>query len=166
MRFFLSLILVSGLIAPAFAQPADKAADSRGAEGHRLVTKAGGKAEIDPTLPDAARVSAKLEAATDATLCELEESPTNQALDVFDATRCTGKGFAAFKGSSAACRLTLGKSNDDCGPREGHRAMQRASAALPRRFRADRCGTREPQTAHEVGVARHFRQPARSRIGE
>ena len=94
------------------ARPAT-AADTPTAEEKKsidLIVKAGGKATIDPKLPDAARVSAKFEAATDGTLAALKKAPNVGALDVFNATRCTEKGFAALAEVPHLRKLTLGKS--------------------------------------------------------
>jgi hypothetical protein len=74
------------------------------------IVKSGGKAEIDPKLPAAGRVSAKFEAATDAVLASLKKSPSLGAIDIYDATRCTDKGFAALKDLPNLRKLTLGKS--------------------------------------------------------
>jgi Leucine-rich repeat (LRR) protein len=105
-RFTLCGMFARGLTALAAAQPPTddekKAID--------LVARAGGKATLDPKLPAAARVSAKFEAATDATLAGLKKAPHVGAVDVFDATRCTDKGFAALKELPNLRKLTLGKS--------------------------------------------------------
>ena len=76
-----------------------------------LVVRAGGKAVIDPKLPAAARVSAKFESATDGTLANLKKAPQIGAIDVFDATRCTDKGFLALKELPELRKLSLGKSH-------------------------------------------------------
>src|SRR5262245_13511780 len=109
-RFFLSVVLVSGLISSAFAQPANKTPTEDEKKAIDLVVKAGGKAEIDTTLPDSARVSAKFESITDAGLANLKKAPQIGALDVFDATRCTDKGFVTLKELPHLRRLILGKS--------------------------------------------------------
>jgi hypothetical protein len=94
-RLLLTPLLASALISSAPAQPAATVtADEKKAID--LVVRAGGKAEIDPRLPGAARVSAKFEAASDAVLLNLKKAPRLGALDVFDATRCTERGFAAL----------------------------------------------------------------------
>jgi hypothetical protein len=74
------------------------------------VVAAGGKADTDPKLHPEARVVAKFEAATDATLLALKKLPQVGAVEVFDATRCTEKGFAALKELPHLRRLALGKS--------------------------------------------------------
>ncbi len=106
-----------GLISCALAGPANAvpamAADAPTADEQKsidLVVRAGGKAAIDPKLPAEARVSAKFEAATDGTLAGLKKAPHVGAIDVFDATRCTEKGFAALKELPDLRKLTLGKS--------------------------------------------------------
>ena len=115
MRFPLPAAFCLGLISCALigsTKPAT-AADAPTAEEKKsidLVVKAGGKAALDPKLPDAARVSAKFEAATDGTLAGLKKAPHVGALDVFDATRCTEKGFAALAEVPHLRNLTLGKS--------------------------------------------------------
>ena len=106
MRFTLTGIFALYMTAVSFAQnPSDdekKAID--------LVTKAGGKAVIDPKLPAAGRVSAKFESATNAVLTNLKKAPQIGALDVFDATHCTETGFSALKQLPNLRKLTLGKS--------------------------------------------------------
>ena len=107
MRFTLAATFALGLTATlATAQPPTD--DEKRAID--LVAKAGGKAAIDPKLPAAARVSAKFEAANDATLAGLKKAPQVGAIDVFDATRCTDKGFAALKELPHLRKLALGKS--------------------------------------------------------
>jgi hypothetical protein len=114
-RFVLSGIFACGLTVSLFAlsaRPADPpTADEKKAID--LVVKSGGKAEIDPRLPAAARVSAKYESAGDAVFANLKKSPAAGAigaLDIFDAIRCTEKGFAALKDLPNLRKLTLGKS--------------------------------------------------------
>jgi Leucine-rich repeat (LRR) protein len=103
-------LLASALIASARAQPADATPTADEKKAIALVAKAGGKAEIDPKLPEAARVSAKFESASDAALVSLKKAPQLGALDVYDATRCTEKGFAALKELPNLRKLSLGKS--------------------------------------------------------
>jgi hypothetical protein len=110
MRLALTLLLAAGLIPLARAQPAGGAPTPDEQKAIDLVAKAGGKAEIDPKLPPAARVSAKFESATDGTLLNLKKAPQVGALDVFDATRCTEKGFAALKELPELRKLSVGKS--------------------------------------------------------
>jgi len=100
-------VILIACAAPALAQPDD------GAERAAIaaVEKAGGKAVIDPKLPAAARVSAQFERATDATLAALKKAPAVGAIDAFDATLCTHKGYAALKELPHLQKLTLGKSN-------------------------------------------------------
>lgn len=76
-----------------------------------VVARAGGTAEIDPKLPAAARVSAKFEKLTDSALLALKAAPHVGALDAFDATACTAKGYAALKELPHLRKLALGSSN-------------------------------------------------------
>jgi hypothetical protein len=110
MRLALTLLLAAGLIPLARARPVGgpPTPDEQKAIDH--VARAGGKAEIDPKLPPTARVSAKFESATDALLLTLKKAPQVGALDVFDATRCTEKGFAALKELPDLRKLSVGKS--------------------------------------------------------
>lgn len=111
MRFALTPLLACALACAALAQPADTTPTADEKKAIDLVTKAGGKATIDPTLPDSARVSVKFENLTDAALASLKKSPEVGALEAFDATRCTEKSFAAIKGLVNLRRLNFGKSN-------------------------------------------------------
>lgn len=106
MRFTLAGMFAIGLTILAAAQPPTN--DEKAAID--LVAKAGGKAVLDPKLPATARVSAKFEAANDSTLIGLKKATHIGALDVFDATRCTEKGFSAIKDLPNLQKLTLGKS--------------------------------------------------------
>lgn len=93
--------------APALAQPDESAEKAAIA----AVEKAGGKATIDEKLPPAARVSAKFDRATDATFAALKKAPAVGAIDAFDATLCTNKGYAALKELPHLHKLALGKSS-------------------------------------------------------
>lgn len=61
------------------------------------IVKLGGKGEVDAKLHVEARVVARFEAATDATLIALKKHPRIGAIEAFDVTRCTEKGFVALK---------------------------------------------------------------------
>lgn len=111
MRFTLAAMFALSLIAAALAQPADKTPSADEKKAIDIVVKAGGKAEIDPKLPAAGRVSAKFESATTASLTNLKKAPQIGALDVFDATQCTNAAFVALKDLPNLRKLTLGKSN-------------------------------------------------------
>ncbi len=110
MRSAIAITFVLGLTAAALAQPADKTPTADEKKAIDLVAKAGGKAEIDPRLPAAARVSAKFDAVTDATLANLKKAPQIGVLDAFDATKCSDVGFAALKSLPNLRKLSLGKS--------------------------------------------------------
>ena len=73
------------------------------------VEKLGGKADIDAKLFFEARVSVKFETATDGVLVALKKYPQIGAVDAFDATKCTEKGFAALKDLPNLRKLVLGK---------------------------------------------------------
>jgi hypothetical protein len=109
-RFLLTTLLACGAISVAPAQPADTTPTADEKKAIDLVTRAGGKAEIDPNLPVASRVAAKFEYGADALLVNLKKAPQVGALDIFDATRCTDQGLAALKDLPNLRRLTLGKS--------------------------------------------------------
>lgn len=109
MRLTLALTFSLALTLVAVAQP-DKNPTADEKKAIDLVVKAGGKAEVDPRLPAAARVSVKLDAATDATLANLKKVAQIGALDVFDATRCTDAGFGHLKALPGLRKLSLGKS--------------------------------------------------------
>ena len=74
------------------------------------VEKAGGKAAIDPKLVAGTRVSAKFDSIDDADLLVLRKHACLGAIDAFDATKCTEKGFAGLKELPNLRRLVLGKS--------------------------------------------------------
>lgn len=105
MRFCFALALVC--CASAVARPDDSAEKAAIA----AVEKAGGKATIDDKLPAPARVSAKFDRATDSTFAALKKATAVGAIDAFDATLCTDKGFAALKELPHLHKLALGKSN-------------------------------------------------------
>ena len=112
MRFSLPGIFACALTVSLFAlsaKPADPPTDDE-KKAIDLVVKSGGKAEIDPKLPASGRVSAKYESGNDTVLVALRKSPSIGAIDVFDATRCTEKGFAVLKELPNLRKLTLGKS--------------------------------------------------------
>jgi len=109
-RFTLAVMFVSGLTLAASAQPANTTPTADEKKVIDLVQKAGGKAVIDPKLSPEARVSAKFEVATDATLASLKKVTQIGALDVFDATRCSDAGYAVLKSLPHLRKLTLGKS--------------------------------------------------------
>ncbi len=110
MRFSLFALFALGLSSVALAQPADKKPTDDEKKSIDLVVKAGGKAEIDPRLPAEARVSAKFETATNATLTALKKAAHVGAVDAFDASACTDVGFVALKQLPHLRKLTLGKS--------------------------------------------------------
>lgn len=110
MRLTFALAFNFAVALIAAAQPADKNPTADEKKAIDLVVKAGGKAEIDPRLPAAARVSVKFDAATDAALFNLKKVSQIGALDVFDATRCTDAGFGHLKALPGLRKLSLGKS--------------------------------------------------------
>ncbi len=110
MRFTLTSLLALGLTSVALAQPATLEPTDDEQKVIDLIKKLDGKAEIDPRLPAAARVSAKFESATDAALMSLKKSPQVGSVDVYDATRCTEKGLVALKELPNLRRLILSKS--------------------------------------------------------
>lgn len=73
------------------------------------VTRVGGKATLDSGLSPEARVSAKFEAVSDAILNSLKKYSRIGAIETFDASRCTEKGFAALKELPHLRKLVLGK---------------------------------------------------------
>jgi hypothetical protein len=95
MRFAL-LCLVAFAITATAGQPTPKPSPSE-QDAIAAVRALGGKAETDPRLSAEARVFAKFENATDATLAGLKKLPLVGAVEVFDASKCTDKGFAALK---------------------------------------------------------------------
>lgn len=111
MRFLLTSLLALGLAAVVAAQPAKVTPTDDEQKAIDAVVKAGGKAEIDPKLSAAARVSAKFESATDGVLLALKKQPLVGSVDVFDATRCTEKGLVALKELPNLRRLILSKSD-------------------------------------------------------
>lgn len=69
-----------------------------------------GTAGIDPTLHKDARVAAKFEEVTDATLISLARYPQVGSIQAFDSRKCTPKGFAALKRLPHLRRLELNQS--------------------------------------------------------
>lgn len=91
MRFALFAVLAVALPVAAQAPTADEQ------KAIEAIEKLGGKGDTDEKLPAEARVTAKFEAATDATFAALKKHPTIGHVNVFDATKCTEKSFAALK---------------------------------------------------------------------
>ena len=75
------------------------------------IAKAGGTAQIDPKLPAAARVAAKLESATDTVLLTLRKHRKIGAIDIQDASKCTLKGINVLPDLPNLRRLVVGKAN-------------------------------------------------------
>lgn len=102
----LALGLTAGFL-PRATDDTPTPAEQNALTAARLVT---GKAAIDPTLHADARVSVRLESATDATLSALAKQPAIGSIQVLDGRKCTAKGFAALKGLPHLRRLTLNQS--------------------------------------------------------
>jgi hypothetical protein len=95
-----------------FAAPLASAADTPTADEKAAMdalAKFGGKSAIDPKLSPEARVSVKFEAANDVYLANLKKYPHIGAVDVFDVSPCTAKGFAALKDLPHLRKLVIGK---------------------------------------------------------
>lgn len=75
------------------------------------IKKLGGKAEVEARLSIEARLSVKLEAANDGTLATLKKHTDIGAIDIFDATKCTDKGFGLLKELPNLRKLVIGKAN-------------------------------------------------------
>lgn len=110
MRFAFPAIFALTLTAGAPGQPKSVAPTDEEKKAIELVAKLGGKAEIDPRLPSAARLSAKFDRATDLLLFNLKKAPSIGSLDVVDATPCTERGFATLKDLPNLQKLILGHS--------------------------------------------------------
>src|SRR5262249_44945308 len=96
-----------------FALPA-RAADTPTAEERKTIDaieKLGGKGEISEKLPTEARVLAKFEGPSDNALAGLKKHPLIGGVDVFDATRCSERGFAALKDLPNLRRLVVEKAD-------------------------------------------------------
>jgi hypothetical protein len=92
MRLALLSLFASVLTASAADTPT---ADER--KTIDAIAKLGGKADIDAKLSADARVSAKFDGPSDAALAGLKKLPLVGAVEVFDASKCSDKGFAALK---------------------------------------------------------------------
>jgi hypothetical protein len=75
------------------------------------LVKAGGTATIDPRLAPQARVAAKFEAVTDKELIAVSKLKVVGAIDAFDATKCTDRGYSALKLLPHLRRFVLAKSD-------------------------------------------------------
>lgn len=75
------------------------------------IVKAGGKAEIDPTLAPEARVAAHFDAVADKDFIAVARHKAIGSIEVFDATKCNEKGFAALKSLPHLRKLVLSKSD-------------------------------------------------------
>jgi hypothetical protein len=102
----LALLLVCPSV---LAQDATPTADEQKAID--AVGKVGGKAEINPNLAPEARVAAKFEAVTDKELMAVARQKLIGSIDVFDATKCTERGYAALKSLPHLRRFVLAKSD-------------------------------------------------------
>jgi hypothetical protein len=92
MRLALFAIFTSALTAGAADTPTADEQTTIAA-----VVKLGGKADIDAKLSPDARVYAKFDGPTDAALTGLKNLTLVGGVEVFDATKCTVKSFAALK---------------------------------------------------------------------
>ena len=92
--------------------PSTRAADPNPAEEEAIAAaiRAGGTADIDTELEDAARVAVKLKATGDAELAFLAKFPAVGAITVIDASRCTPRAWAALTRLTNLQQLTLGNS--------------------------------------------------------
>lgn len=73
------------------------------------IVRLDGKADLDEKLRTGARVVAKFEKATDALFASLKKHPEIGGIEVFDATKCTDKGFALLKDLPHLRKLVIGK---------------------------------------------------------
>jgi len=103
MRAALLILLVSSVAASAQNRTADETA------AMTEIVRLGGKADIDEKLFFESRVVAKFENASDALLASLKKHPQIGGLEVFDATKCTDKGFAQLKELPHLRKLVIGK---------------------------------------------------------
>jgi hypothetical protein len=94
-------------LSAALARPADT--PSAEEKAVTAVDKLGAKAAIDPRLSPDARVSAKFDAATDKLLADLKKHTLVGAVEIFDATKCTDKGFVALRSLPHLQKLVVGK---------------------------------------------------------
>jgi hypothetical protein len=105
MRFvFLAVFVPAWALAAAPADPPTTEDEKKVIDA---VVKLGGKASIDPKLGPEARVSVKFERPTDVTLLALKKLPQVGGVEVFDASFCTAKGFAALKDLPHLRRLVI-----------------------------------------------------------
>jgi Leucine rich repeat len=105
------IVLASLLLACPIALSQDPTPTPDEQKAIEAILKAGGKAAIDPKLAPEARVAAKFEALTDAALIAVARQKAVGAIDVFDATKCTEKGYAALKALPHLRKLVLAKSD-------------------------------------------------------
>lgn len=110
MRLSLTTLFTLGLISVALAQPAKPTPTDDEKKAIDLLEKAGGKAEIDTNLPTAARIAVKFDTATDTVLMTLKKTPQVGSATIFDATRCTDRGFAVFKDMPHLRKLVVSQS--------------------------------------------------------
>jgi len=73
------------------------------------IVRLNGKADIDAKLHPEARVVAKFENASDALFASLKKHPEIGSIEVFDATKCSDKGFALLKDLPNLRKLVIGK---------------------------------------------------------
>jgi hypothetical protein len=105
MRFALLAVVVLSFALQAPAQT--------GTAGEKEVMSAivrlNGTADIDAKLHPQARVVAKFESANDALFASLKKHPEIGAIEVFDATKCSDKGFGQLKDLPNLRKLVISK---------------------------------------------------------
>ena len=106
MRFALLISFATAISATAADTPTleEKAAMA-------AIVKLGGKAEIDSRLAVDARIVVKFDGGGDTVLLGLKKYPQVGAIQIFDASRCTEKGFAALKSLPKLRKLIVEKAD-------------------------------------------------------
>jgi hypothetical protein len=109
MRILPLAILLAGPLVLASAQDEVPTADEKKAID--AIVKAGGTATIDAKLAPEARVAAKFESVTDKDLIAVSKLKVVGAIEAFDATKCTDRGYTALKVLPHLRRFVLAKSD-------------------------------------------------------
>jgi len=108
MRASLTALLAFTCAVAAAAQDATTARERAAIDA---VCQLGGKTDVDARLAPEARVVAKFENATDATLAGLKAIPQLGAVEIFDTTKCKDKSFATLKSLPHLRRLVVEKAD-------------------------------------------------------
>ena len=105
----LLLASLAAVLSFASASFAAREADESERAAMSLAVELGWSAKVDDKLDESARVAVKLPSANDVALRQLCKMPSVGAVEIVDATNCTGAGVATLKELPVLQNLVLGK---------------------------------------------------------